>query len=197
MSLWRRVYQERRRVVLPLAVALVANVAALALVVLPLKRAVVGAQEASLAAAMNLASARSEDMHAKAARTSMERGDLELKKFYAEILPPDYSGTIDVLNYYLCDAAEEVRLACRSGEYDREDVRDSSLTKVTGRITLTGDYGNIRQFLYNLETAKEFVVIERVELSQANTVKATTALEVSLSVATYYLREPQVRTAAK
>lgn len=197
MTLWRRVFAERRRVVLPLVVVLVANVAVLALVVLPLTRGVAGAQDASLVAAMSLANARREDMHAKAARTSKERGDLELQKFYAEILPRDYAGAGDVLNYLLGDAADEVNLKYQGGTWDREDIRDSSLTKVTGRITLTGDYGNIRQFLYNLETAKEFVVAEKVELSQANTVKATNALEVALSVATYYLSDPQARTTSK
>ena len=197
MKLWRRVFNERRRVVLPLVVALVANVAVLALVVLPLKRGVSGSQQSALDAAMNLAKARREDMDAKTARTSLERGDLELKKFYAEILPHDYSASIDLLNDLLGDAADEAHLRYQAGSWDREDLRDSSLTKITGQITLTGDYNNIRQFLYNLETAKEFVVVEKVELSQANTVRANNALEVALDVATYYLAEPQPKAAGK
>jgi Tfp pilus assembly protein PilO len=195
MSLWRRVFAERRRVVLPLVVVLLANVAVLALVVFPLKRAVSGSQQAALDAAMNLAKARKEDVDAKTARTSLERGDVELKKFYAEILPHNYAGSIDVLNDLLGDAADEVHLRYQAGSWDRDDVRDSSLTKVTGQITLTGDYNNIRQFLYNLETAKEFVVVEKVELSQANTVRANT-LEVVLNVATYYVAD-QTRAVGK
>jgi hypothetical protein len=197
MNLWRRVLNERRRVVLPLVIALVANVAVLALVVLPLKRGVSGSQQASLDAAMNLAKARKEDVDAKTARTSLERGDVELKKFYAEILPHDYSGSIDLLSDLLGDAADEAHLRYQAGSWDREDVRESSLTKITGQITLTGDYNNIRQFLYNLETAKEFVVVEKVELSQANTVRANNALEVSLNVATYYLAEPPQKAGGK
>ena len=77
----------------------------------------------------------------------------------------------------------------QTGQWDREAVKDSSLTKVTGKITLTGDYGSIRQFLFELETAQEFVVVEKVELSEANLVKATSALEVQLAVATYYLTD--------
>ena len=92
MSLWRRVYAERRAVVLPLLVALVANVAVLALGVFPLERSVAGAETAALDAKSDLANARREDMQAKTARTSMERGDVELKKFYAEILPHDFVG---------------------------------------------------------------------------------------------------------
>ena len=189
MSLWRRVYAERRAIVLPLAVALVANVAVLALGVFPLERSVAGAESAALEAKADLANARREDMQAKTARTSMERGDVELKKFYAEILPHDYGSAIDILNFSLGDAADDVNLKFQTGQWDREAIRDSSLTKVTGKITLTGDYANIRQFLYNLETATEFVVVEKVELTEANTVRATTALEVQLAVATYYLTD--------
>ena len=61
-----------------------------------------------------------------------------------------------------------MNLKYQGGQWDREEIRDSSLTKVTGQITLTGDYSNIRQFLYNLETAKEFVVAEKVELTRRN-----------------------------
>ena len=189
MSLWRRVYAERRAIVLPLAVALIANVGVLALGVFPLERSVAGAESAALEAKADLANARREDMQAKTARTSMERGDVELKKFYAEILPRDFVGAVEILSFLLGDAADDVNLKSQTGTWDRETVRDSSLTKVTGKITLTGDYANIRQFLYNLETAKEFVVVEKVELTEANTVRSTSALEVQLAVATYYVTD--------
>ena len=189
MRLWRRVYAERRAIVLPLAIALIASVAVLALGVFPLGRSVARAEASAFEAKADLANARREDMQAKTARTSMERGDVELKKFYAEILPGDFVGAVEILNFLLGDAADDVNLKFQTGQWDRETVRDSSLTKVTGKITLTGDYGSIRQFLYNLETAKEFVVVEKVELTEANTVKATSALEVQLAVATYYVTD--------
>ena len=193
MSLWRRVFTERRRVVLPVLVALLASIAVLVLGVLPLKRAVVSAQDNSLQQFASLANARKEDMQAKAARTGKERADTELEKFYAEILPRSYAGAIDILDHWLGDAAEEVQLRFRSGQWDTEDVRDSSLTKVTGKVTLTGEYNNIRKFLYNLETATEFVIVESVELSQSNVNQANSALEVALAVATYYV-SPATKT---
>jgi len=195
MSLMRRVFAERRRVVLPMVLALLANLGVLGVIVLPLKRAVVLAQDDSLQQRANLANARREDMQAKAARTGKERADTELAKFYAEILPTSFGGAIDILDHWLGDAAEEVQLHFRSGQWDTEDVRDSSLTKVTGKVTLTGDYSNIRKFLYNLETATEFVIVESVELSQSNVNQANSALEVALSVATYYV-SPTAKTPA-
>jgi Tfp pilus assembly protein PilO len=197
MSLWRRVFTERRGVVLPVVVALLAMIGVLVLGVLPLKRAVVSAQENALEERANLANARKEDMQAKAARTGKERADTELAKFYAEILPTSYGGAIDILDHWLGDAAEEVQLRFRSGQWDTEDVRDSSLTKVTGKVTLTGDYNNIRKFLYNLETATEFVIVESVELSQSNVNQANSALEVAMSVATYYVSPASKAAASK
>ena len=94
MSLWRRVFMEPRAVVLPLLVALVANMGVLALGVFPLTRGVASAEATALEAEADLANARREDMQAKAARTSLERGDVELKKFYAEILPHHFVGAV-------------------------------------------------------------------------------------------------------
>ena len=59
--------------------------------------------------------------------------------------------------------------------------------KVKGQVTLIGEYANIRRFLYEVETALEFVIIESVELSQASATQNDSLLELSLAIATYYL----------
>ena len=197
MNLWRRIFNERRRVLLPLVVTLIVNVAVLALVVFPLKRAVASAELSAREATATLASARREDLLAKQARTGKERADVELQKFYAEILPKSYAGATEVADYWLGVVADETGLTFRTGQWERETVRDSQLTKVTGKVTLTGEYANMRRFLYNVETAQEFVIVEKVELSQANTTQASSLLEVSLSVATYYLSPAEPGAPAK
>ncbi len=135
-----------------------------------------------------LAAARREDLLAKQARTGKERADVELQKFYAEILPQDVCGRHRGRRLLAGRRGRRDRPApSGAGQWERETIRDSQLTKVTGKVTLTGEYANIRRFLYNVETAQEFVIIEKVELSQANTAQASSLLEVSLSVATYFL----------
>jgi len=187
MSIWRRIYLERRAVLLPLLVVLAGNLGVLALVVFPLQRSVVNAEEDKRTAAMSLAAARLQDLQAKAQRTGKERADVELQKFYAEILPRDHQSAVSLINFWLARIADRHELQYRAGQLDADDVRDSRLMKLTGKVTLIGDYANVLQFLYDLETAEGFVVIESVELSQSGVMTGNSMLEIVLSVATYYI----------
>jgi len=190
MSLTRRVFADRRKVALPLLVFLIVNVAVLGVVVY-LERNVQAAESARQQAILDLGAAKNQETSAKAQRISKERADIELRTFYADVLPRNLSGAVSVTNFWLGRIAEESRLAFRVGNYDHEPVRGSQLTKVTGEIKLTGEYADIRRFLYDVETAEEFAIIEKVELSQPNTVQGNSQLELSLSIATYYLTEAQ------
>jgi Tfp pilus assembly protein PilO len=186
VSLWSRLLAERRAVLLPVLIGLVANVAVLALGVWPLRQAVASAEAGALRAMEGLAEARRADMRAKAARTGKERADVELARFYSDVLPRDYQQAINMANFWLGRTAEESRLVFGSGNWDREAIRESPLMKVTGQVSLTGEYADIRRFLYAVETAEEFVIVEKVELSQAATSQGASRLEVTLAVATYY-----------
>ena len=115
--------------------------------------------------------------------------DIELRKFYAEVLPVNFRGAVNVSNFFLQGVAADSKLILRSGTWEPEPIKGSRLTKVTGTVTLLGDYANIRRFLYEVETAQEFVVIERVALSEANAVQNDTRLELTLTVATYYVTD--------
>ena len=191
MSLLRRVFIERRRVVLPLLIFLVANVAVLALVVFPLQRSVAGAEETRAQAELKLASARQLQKATTDQKTGKSRADVELKKFYTEVLPKDFASARNLTNFWLGHMAEESRLTYRAGQYESTAVRDSHLMKFKGEVTLVGDYSDIRRFLYEVETAQEFVIIERVALSQPGVNQTGTQLELALTVTTYYPAGPQ------
>jgi Tfp pilus assembly protein PilO len=62
--------------------------------------------------------------------------------------------------------------------------RESSLGKLKTEMTFAGDYEEIRQFIYELETAPEFVVIEDMSLAEGGEPGAPLVLTLSLS--TYY-----------
>ncbi len=188
MSLTQRIFADRRRVILPLGVFLLANVVALG-VVFWLQQSLDAAEEARMQAVVDLGAARNQTKLAQEQRTGKERADVELKKFYAEILPKDFASARNVTNFWLGRIASESRLTFHQGMYDSEPIRDSRLVKLTGEVTLGGDYADIRKFLYELETAQEFVIIEKVALSQPNATQGNAQLEVALSVATYYLAE--------
>jgi Tfp pilus assembly protein PilO len=77
---------------------------------------------------------------------------------------------------------------------DRTDWTRSAtaLSRAFSRVTLEGRYPNIRRFLYDVEKAKEFIVVEKVELAeQGDQPAANGLLEVSLVVATYFQTKHQ------
>ena len=51
-------------------------------------------------------------------------------------------------------------------------------------MLLKGDYRDIRRFIYELETAPEFIVIEEIVLSQGD--EGDPAQVLTLGLATYY-----------
>jgi Tfp pilus assembly protein PilO len=191
MALSRRVFEERKRTLLPLLIALVANIAALLLAVLPLRTAVSAAEAEATQATLELGEARRLHRQAQMARTSKENADQELRRFYTEVLPRDLPTAQKTMNLWVAEAAREAGLDFQGSHFDWGEVRDSQLTRAFSRITLQGSYPSIRRFLHAVETAEEFVVVERVELvQQADQVSASGELEVSLVVATYFVTTP-------
>lgn len=189
MSLWRRIYRERRTVALPLALALAANVVVLVLVVLPLKQHVAGLQSEQGDAMRNLQLARLDEKRAKDALASKQTADQQLRQFYSTILPSDYAAASKLVGDFLQGRAREAGLVMQRSQAEIDEVKDSQLKRVVGKVTLRGDYQNIRKFLYAVETATEFVIIDRVQVQQASDTRASNsgALEITLDVTTYYL----------
>ena len=194
MSLWRRIYTERRAVLLPLIVLVAANVGVLVLAVLPLAQHVSNLETAAQNAASGLIRSRVVEKQAKDAKASKERADQELKKFYVDILPTNASASRKLFSF-LEQTAQQSGLLFQRSSFDEGDVKDSQLSRRSGKVTLIGDYQNIRKFLYTVETAQEFVVIERVGLAQATDLRSTNSgrLEITLDVATYFVMTPSAQ----
>ena len=186
MSLARRIFAERRRVVVPLLIFLVVNVIVLAAVVFPLEQSLEGADAARTKAELQLAQARKDHKNVTDQRTSKSRADVELKKFYSEVLPKDFAGARNLANFWLGRIADQSKLTYRAGQFDSEEIRGSDLMRFKGEVTLVGEYPDIRRFLYEVETAQEFLVIERVALSQPGLAQGGAQLELALTVVTYY-----------
>jgi Tfp pilus assembly protein PilO len=183
MTLVRRILQEKRHLVLPLAVALAANVAIFAVAVLPLARKVDAATARAGEAAGALAQAEAAHKAALAVVAGKARADEELKKFYREVLPADWATARRITYLRLVQLANKFGLSPTQGAAEpRSD--DSALTRLQMTMKIAGEYRGIRQFLYALETAPDFVVIENVSLAQGQ--ESNAPLVLTLEVATYY-----------
>lgn len=181
----RRILSEKRRLIWPLALVLIANVAVFAVAVYPLSQKVAMGQQEADAATVALNNARRDYANARATVTGKSQADDELKKFYGDVLPPDLSGARRITYLPIDQLAKESNLRLERQTSDVMAIRESSLSRLTQTAVLTGEYSNIRRFIYQLETRPEFVVIENVDLSQ-NENQASRGITVTLQIATYF-----------
>ena len=182
-----RILTEKRRIVYPLAIAIVANVVLYALVVFPLGRQGASAEVAARAAHEQLNRAHVDYQTAKATVSGKQQADSALLRFYKDVLPASPSAARSLTYTRLSQLAKQanVRLEHGNNAIDRE--KGSKLAKLTTTYTLTGDYRDVRRFIYSLETAPEFVVLENVSLTSAGEqAPGGRSLAVNLDIATYF-----------
>ena len=79
------------------------------------------------------------------------------------MLPPDLSGARRITFLRIQQLAKQSNLQLETQTSSPSQVRDSDLGKLTHAAVLTGEYRDIRQFIHQLETAPEFLVLERVD----------------------------------
>ncbi len=183
----RRIFSEKRRLVVPLVGGLVLNALIFALAVYPLDMRVRGAESREAAALVELAAARRDEAAARAVLEGKDRTNAALRTFYHDVLPGDLTGARRITHLRLAQLAQQAHL-----QYDRRSTepqvdRDSALGRLRVTMVLQGEYEDVRRFIYQLETAPDFVVIEDVGLAQGS--EADAPLTLSLTLATYYRAE--------
>jgi Tfp pilus assembly protein PilO len=155
----------------------------------PLSRSVVGDESRAEDVKLALASANRMARVASDTKVSQSQADVELKKFYGEVLPTTQGDARALLYVELAKLASEAGVQYQSSVFEPEEVEDSQLIRYHTDVALTGEYAGIRRFLYHLETSERFFVVESVKLGQSGQRQgATGSLEVVLRVATYYSR---------
>ena len=75
------------------------------------------------------------------------------------------------------------RAQFESGQATPEELRDSTLERLHVNYQLNGDWEDIRQLIYEIETGPDFVVIENVNLAES---MASATLSLDLDLSTYY-----------
>lgn len=183
-ALARRALAEHRRIVVTLVVALVINVLVYALVVYPLSQAVSNVEQRDQAAEQALAAARKEFDAAKGTLTGKDRAATELATFYKDVLPSDLTGARRLTHLRLAQLARETNLKYERTSFEPEKQRNSTLTQLKINTALAGSYSNMRTFIYQLETAPEFVVIDDIQLTEGSDQGGVLAIVLELS--TYF-----------
>ena len=187
-ALGRRILREHRRVLVPLAVLLVVNIVAYFAIVSPLARSVANIEQRDRAAERSLAAAQAELSEVSGMLTGKAKASGELATFYNDVLPQDLSGARRLTYLRLARLARGANLDYERSSYSPTVETDSTLTRLGIQMVLSGTYANIRTFIYELETAPEFVVIDNIQLSEGG--RDSGSLVVSLELSTYYRGTP-------
>src|SRR5450432_1776892 len=91
MPLWKRILAEKRALIVPLVLGVVANIAAYGLWVYPLGVKSAGAADRAAAATQSLQAAQREEGAARELVLGKSRADQELATFFDKVLPADQS----------------------------------------------------------------------------------------------------------
>ena len=188
MGLVRRVAEEHRRLLIPLLAALAINLLAYIFIVYPMSERVANVEQREQNADRDLAAARREHALASGALTGKARAAAELTTFYNDVLPQGLTGARRLTYLRLAQLARDSNLRLENSRATDSLERDTTLSHLAIRMQLTGTWDDIRGFLYDLDTAPEFVVIDNVELSSA---EESDRLALNLALSTYYKAEPQ------
>ena len=183
-----RVFRDKRHLILPLAIAAIANVAALLLLVYPMSRRVAATEQRASDVGQQLLRATNDYRLARGTLDGRQHTDDQLARFYVEVLPPNQTAARRITYLKLAQLAREANL-----DYDRRSFRidevngESTLRRLDITFPLTGEYRDMRRFIHTLETAPEFIVIRDVSLAKAQAAESAKApLALSLKLATYY-----------
>jgi len=182
----KRILAEKRRLIVPLMLAIVANVLLYAVVVFPLGRQVVSAEAEANVQRDQLTRARQDALSAKATVTGKQQADAALLTFYKDVLPGDAAAARKLTFTRLAQLAKQANVQLEHGTNTQTHLKGSQLSKLTTSYTLTGDYRDVRKFIYSLETAPEFIVLENVTLSSAQGEERARGLSMDLDIATYF-----------
>ena len=181
----RRVLREHRRLVLSLAITLIANLIVYGFVVRPLSNRVANIAERDAAADQSLAAARAEHAAATGTLTGKDRASQELARFYKDLLPHDFAAARRLTHVRVPQIAKQFKVEWYNASVTPPaKAKESSLVRVSSKVELAGRYRDVRAFIHQLETAPEFVVIDDVSLSEEDTEGGLLLLTLQLS--TYY-----------
>jgi Tfp pilus assembly protein PilO len=155
-----------------------------AFAVYPWSNKVSEAETLAAAREAQLIQARDNFSRVSASSTSKANADNQLQRFYTEVLPRDLAGARSISAPLLVKLARDTNLVLERRSSAPEKERESLLAKLRTTMVLAGAYEDIRRFIYELETAPEFILIEEVILSQGDA--SDQELVLTLGVATYY-----------
>ena len=186
-SVLQRIIAEHRAIVYALVAGAVINLIVFAFLVYPLRRDVANVEQRTKAAETELAAAQADFAGANGTLTGKDRALKELDTFYSRVLARDLTGARRLTFTRLAEIATDAGLVFERRRYEPIVERGSNLTRLQVDMELAGSYGDIRNFIHEIESSPEFVVIDNVSLAEGS---GAEALRLTLRLSTYFRTEP-------
>ena len=183
-SIVQRVLAEHRRVVYALAAGIVINILVFAFLVYPLQSDVANVEQRTRAAEAALAAAQAEFGRANGALTGKDRALKELDTFYRSVLAKDLTGARRLTFARLAQLAAKSSLDFERRRYEPVVERGSNLTRLKVSMELMGNYADVRDFIHEIESSPEFVVIDEINLAEGS--QGDSMLRLTLQLSTYF-----------
>jgi hypothetical protein len=188
MNLYQRVLREKRGLVTVVGVLILLDIGLYAFGVYPWSNKLQDAEHRLASASSQLTAVTDAFAEANETNSSKSRASGQLERFYGDVLPHDLAEARGLFSPYLDNLAAETNLVLERRTSVVEKGRDSTLASLQTTMVLAGEYEDIREFMYELETAPEFILIESVLLGQGS--GSGEALVLTLGVSTYYREGP-------
>lgn len=186
----RRVLREHRTWIWPLGVLLAVNGLAVALGVLPMSRGVAAADRRAAEASADARAAAAELAATTAARDGRDTATRELTTFRTDVLPASVAEARRLLQLKVAQLARAHDITFARSVATPETIKDSQLARLQATVDLVGRYRDVRAFLYELETSKDFVIVDSIVLSEGE--DASAPLNLTLVISTYFTAAPDV-----
>lgn len=188
---WSRVVADHRRALVPVGIVLAINIAVLVFIVMPMRRSAESGESQANESVVALNAAIADLREAEAMRDGQKQAGTDLEKFYGEVLPANLSVARRLIMLKLAQLARSHDVALHRGAATTEELRNSPLERLGVDYSLEGSWNDVRQFIYEIETGPDFLVIDNVGLSEVEGGNAPLAL--ALQISTYYKATGNVR----
>jgi Tfp pilus assembly protein PilO len=188
---WSRVIADHRRALIPVGIILAVNIVVLVAVVMPMRRSVESGESQANESAAALNAAIADLKEAEAMRDGQAQAGTDLEKFYGEVLPANFAVARRMTGLKMAQLARSHDVSLLRGAATPELLRNSPLERLNVSYSLEGDWDDIRQFIYEIETGPDFIVIDNVGLAEGEGGNAP--LSLTLEISTYYRVTGNVR----
>jgi len=173
----------RKGLVIPVLVALVANLLILSIFTLPRERWLRKLESRATALGLRIEKGKEELAQRREKESRLKELRRQVESFYSEILRRKEEGLVDILGE-VEGLAKKFRVQKENINYHHEIIEEDKVILFEITFPLRGSYANLRRFINQIENSRYFLVIDRVELS--NPEEKGDNLKLNIKLSTYF-----------